>query len=93
VAASLISIVCPLVKLIGILIIMKVENGWDRVWKEGVTPWDVGNVTPIIQDLVNKGKLPEGRALVPGCGSVSIPQIFLLLFDRVYISEQLVMAK
>lgn len=50
---------------------LKAENGWDQCWKEGVTPWDMGGVTPVIQDLVDKGKLPQGRALVPGCGIVS----------------------
>ncbi|KAG6552760.1 hypothetical protein Mapa_005708 [Marchantia paleacea] len=44
-------------------------NRWDECWKEGVTPWDVGGVTPIIQHLVEQGQLPQGRALVPGCGS------------------------
>ncbi|KAL3688409.1 hypothetical protein R1sor_014718 [Riccia sorocarpa] len=45
------------------------QNGWDECWKEGVTPWDVGSVTPILQHMVEQGKVPEGRALVPGCGS------------------------
>ncbi|CAM6091866.1 unnamed protein product [Calypogeia fissa] len=46
-----------------------VDNRWDQLWKEGVTPWDVGTVTPVIQDLIDKGDLPDGRALVPGCGA------------------------
>ncbi|BFI32611.1 methyl halide transferase [Marchantia polymorpha subsp. ruderalis] len=44
-------------------------NSWDECWKEGMTPWDVGGVTPVIQHLVEQGELPQGRALVPGCGS------------------------
>lgn len=44
-------------------------NNWDNTWKEGVTPWDIGSVTPVLQDLIDDGKLPQGRALVPGCGS------------------------
>ncbi|KAL2630498.1 hypothetical protein R1flu_015184 [Riccia fluitans] len=44
-------------------------SGWDECWKEGVTPWDMGSVTPIIQHIVEQGQVPEGRILVPGCGS------------------------
>eukprot|EP00249_Psilotum_nudum_P010239 c22417_g2_i1 orf=1-459(-) len=42
---------------------------WDKCWEENVTPWDVGSATPIIVHLVKEGVLPQGRALVPGCGS------------------------
>ncbi|PIM98237.1 Thiol S-methyltransferase [Handroanthus impetiginosus] len=44
-------------------------NGWDKCWEEGFTPWDLGSPTPVLVHLNNKGSLPKGRALVPGCGS------------------------
>ncbi|KAG0483196.1 hypothetical protein HPP92_011280 [Vanilla planifolia] len=44
-------------------------DGWERCWEEGLTPWDLGQATPIITNLVQTGKFPRGRALVPGCGS------------------------
>eukprot|EP00252_Welwitschia_mirabilis_P001315 TRINITY_DN1119_c0_g1_i3.p1 TRINITY_DN1119_c0_g1~~TRINITY_DN1119_c0_g1_i3.p1 ORF type:complete len:261 (+),score=20.54 TRINITY_DN1119_c0_g1_i3:84-785(+) len=42
---------------------------WDKCWNEGVTPWDLGGPTPIILHLANSGELPNGKALVPGCGA------------------------
>ncbi|XP_066364532.1 probable thiol methyltransferase 2 isoform X1 [Miscanthus floridulus] len=52
------------------------SDGWRRCWEEGVTPWDLGQPTPAVVDLVNSGTLPggdhDGRAttvLVPGCGA------------------------
>ncbi|KAJ3533310.1 hypothetical protein NM688_g7303 [Phlebia brevispora] len=47
------------------------DSGWDRAWKENVTPWDGGDVQPPLRDLIVSGdiSLPRsGRALVPGCG-------------------------
>ncbi|GMH28040.1 hypothetical protein Nepgr_029883 [Nepenthes gracilis] len=44
-------------------------GGWKRCWEEGLTPWDLGKPTPILQYLHQTGSLPMGRALVPGCGS------------------------
>ncbi|KAM7489354.1 hypothetical protein LguiB_026838 [Lonicera macranthoides] len=44
-------------------------GGWEKCWDEGVTPWDLGQPTPIIVHLHRIGALPKGRALVPGCGS------------------------
>lgn len=49
--------------------ILKASNSWDQCWVEDVTPWDLGKVTPIVVDLVERKDLPVGRALVPGCGS------------------------
>lgn len=40
---------------------------WDKCWEEKAIPWDVGGVTPVIAHLAPL--LPQGRALVPGCGS------------------------
>lgn len=45
-------------------------DGWEKSWREGVTPWDLGQPTPILLHLLQMGSLPKGRALVPGCGSV-----------------------
>ncbi|XP_074340073.1 putative thiol methyltransferase 2 isoform X2 [Apium graveolens] len=44
-------------------------DGWEKSWREGVTPWDLGQPTPILLHLLQTGSLPKGRALVPGCGS------------------------
>ncbi|OWM84793.1 probable thiol methyltransferase 2 [Punica granatum] len=44
-------------------------GGWEKCWEEGVTPWDLGKPTPIIEHLHRIGALPKGRALVPGCGT------------------------
>ncbi|CAL1702271.1 unnamed protein product [Somion occarium] len=47
------------------------QGGWDKAWKLGVTPWDVGYVQPPLVDLLTAKQLEfptSGRALVPGCG-------------------------
>ncbi|KAF3954971.1 hypothetical protein CMV_019754 [Castanea mollissima] len=44
-------------------------DGWEKSWEQGVTPWDLGQPTPILVHLHQTGALPKGRALVPGCGS------------------------
>ncbi|KAI6699020.1 hypothetical protein NL676_019139 [Syzygium grande] len=44
-------------------------DGWKKCWEQGLTPWDLGQPTPILQQLHQMGALPKGRALVPGCGS------------------------
>lgn len=46
------------------------SGGWDASWEKGVTPWDLGQPTPVILHLHQTGALPKGRALIPGCGSV-----------------------
>ncbi|GAV67149.1 TPMT domain-containing protein [Cephalotus follicularis] len=43
--------------------------GWEKSWEQGVTPWDLGQPTPVILHLLKAGALPKGRALVPGCGT------------------------
>lgn len=45
------------------------SGGWERCWEEGVTPWDLGRPTPILEHLIQTKSIPDGRALVPGCGS------------------------
>ncbi|GLJ05781.1 hypothetical protein SUGI_0025220 [Cryptomeria japonica] len=44
-------------------------DAWDKCWVEGATPWDIGHATPVLLHLIEKGLLPCGRTLVPGCGS------------------------
>ena len=53
--------------------------GWDAAWKEQVTPWDLGSVTPSVSLLVSGADaggckfIPDSAntVLVPGCGTVS----------------------
>ncbi|GFS38681.1 S-adenosyl-L-methionine-dependent methyltransferases superfamily protein [Actinidia rufa] len=45
------------------------SDGWDKCWEQGLTPWDLGQPTPVMVHLHQTGALPKGRALVPGCGS------------------------
>lgn len=48
----------------------KPMDEWDKCWEERATPWDLGQVTPIVSHLVQQqGLLPWGRVLVPGCGA------------------------
>ncbi|GAB2217959.1 hypothetical protein Droror1_Dr00001174 [Drosera rotundifolia] len=44
-------------------------GGWKMCWEEAVTPWDLGQPTPILLNLLQAGSIPTGRTLVPGCGS------------------------
>ncbi|XP_059632993.1 probable thiol methyltransferase 2 isoform X2 [Cornus florida] len=44
-------------------------GGWEKCWAQGLTPWDLGQPTPVLKHLQHIGALPKGRALVPGCGS------------------------
>jgi SAM-dependent methyltransferase len=44
---------------------------WDVLWKEGVargTRFDTAGSSPALVDLLKQGGLPQGKALVPGCG-------------------------
>lgn len=42
---------------------------WEEAWQAGRTGWDAGKSAPILHDLIERGVLPPGRALVPGCGA------------------------
>ena len=42
---------------------------WQGAWKEGRTPWDAGSSPPALLSLLDRGLVPGGRVLVPGCGS------------------------
>jgi hypothetical protein len=55
-------------------------NKWDQVWKEEITPWDLGRPTPLLaSELIahSRGEsahfIPKNcktvKVLVPGCGS------------------------
>lgn len=44
---------------------------WVHMWNEGIAPgqkFDMGLVSPYLQSLIQTGSIPNGRALVPGCG-------------------------
>lgn len=54
-----------------------------------MTPWDLGQPTPILVHLHQTGTLPKGRSLVPGCGSVSFfifISTYCCVFQLVFIS-------
>lgn len=42
---------------------------WETAWEGREIPWDAGAAAPELVRLVDEGRLPAGRALVPGCGS------------------------
>lgn len=42
---------------------------WRKTWRAGVTPWDAGTSPPALRRLVDRGAVPSGRILVPGCGT------------------------
>lgn len=44
-------------------------NDWEQRWREGRTGWDAGGSPPVLRELLESGTLPEGPALVPGCGA------------------------
>ncbi|KAF8393720.1 hypothetical protein HHK36_019918 [Tetracentron sinense] len=48
---------------------LAMKGGWEECWEQELTPWDLGQPTPMILHLHQTGVLPKGRALVPGCGS------------------------
>lgn len=43
---------------------------WEGIWKDlpPKTRFDVGEVHSLHRKLIEEGKVPNGRALVPGCG-------------------------
>ncbi|KAJ1724147.1 hypothetical protein LPJ53_001544 [Coemansia erecta] len=43
---------------------------WTGLWDNKNTPWDKGDVSPALRELISEKKwqLPSGRGLVPGCG-------------------------
>lgn len=49
------------------------ESGWDKLWQEGVTPWDLNLPTPALEAELAASKWNRldgtSNVLVPGCGS------------------------
>jgi SAM-dependent methyltransferase len=51
------------------------NTSWDDLWKDGLTPWDLGKPTPLLIDELEKQrtttmkKRQQMRTLVPGCGT------------------------
>lgn len=44
---------------------------WKKQWSAGISPgqaFDMGYESPYLRYLINRGEIPSGRALVPGCG-------------------------
>jgi SAM-dependent methyltransferase len=45
-------------------------TGWDDLWVEGITPWDMGGPTPLLWHELCEQKPPRtSKILVPGCGA------------------------
>lgn len=42
---------------------------WDAHYSAGETPWDRGEPSPVLVELLEAGRLPPGRALDVGCGT------------------------
>jgi len=42
---------------------------WEDAWNAGRIDWDAGGGAPALVEMLDAGELPEGRVLVPGCGS------------------------
>lgn len=42
-------------------------KNWQKLYEMNLTPWDTGKPAPALVDLIKSG-IPNGRALVPGCG-------------------------
>jgi SAM-dependent methyltransferase len=49
------------------------NNSWDDLWKQGLTPWDLGRPTPLLIEELKQHPIVANasslRTLVPGCGS------------------------
>ncbi len=42
---------------------------WDKHYKDGFTPWEIGRPDPLLVEAVEGGLLPPGRLLEIGCGT------------------------
>lgn len=42
---------------------------WREAWQAGTIPWDAGTSPPALRTLLDRGTVPGGRVLVPGCGT------------------------
>jgi methyl halide transferase len=66
------------------------NSRWDDIWNAGLVigeRFDVGTPSPALLQLIDKGEIPNGRALVPGCGrgydvfALASPQRYCLGLD------------
>lgn len=45
-------------------------EAWESLWKDGITPWDLGGPTKVlIDELKSKSSFVPKTSLIPGCGS------------------------
>jgi len=45
-------------------------TAWESLWRDAVTPWDLGTPTPALQsELLRHLTLRPQRSLIPGCGA------------------------
>lgn len=58
----------PDVNKVQLLVRSDPSGGWEKCWEQELTPWDLGQPTPVIVHLHQTGALPKGRTMVPGCG-------------------------
>lgn len=42
---------------------------WDKKWQHNETGWDIGFVSPPIEEYISKFEDKEARILIPGCGN------------------------
>jgi methyl halide transferase len=45
------------------------EQGWEQLWQDGVTPWDLNRPTPALVSELEASNWKTEKVLVPGCGS------------------------
>jgi SAM-dependent methyltransferase len=44
------------------------QRDWEARYLAGQTHWDRGDVSPALRHWLDRGEIPPGRILVPGCG-------------------------
>lgn len=42
--------------------------GWQKLYEASVKPWDQGCTAPALEKVIAEEELPDGLAIVPGCG-------------------------
>ncbi|XAR64537.1 Thiol S-methyltransferase [Bertholletia excelsa] len=57
------------------------SGGWEKIWEEGITPWDLGQATPVIVHLHKTDALPKGRALGHDVVAIACPERFVVGLD------------
>jgi hypothetical protein len=59
------------------------ESRWEKQWSAGLSKhqaFDKGGTSPALQQLLDQGVLPKGRALVPG----SVPELIRMQFNHTH---------